>query len=70
MTAYNLCNQIPRGTPEHDALVDQRLAPKSSYRRLWYAKQLEALRIWFWAEDARKAEDLDAVRRHGKEADR
>jgi len=70
MTAYNLCNQIPRGTPEHDALVDQLLAPKSSYRRLWYVKQLEAIRCWVGVEDARRAEDHEAVRAHGKESAR
>ena len=70
MTAYNLCNQIPRDTPEHHALVDQLLAPKSSYKRLWYVKQLEAIRLWIRVEAARKAEDRDGVRRNGKDAAR
>jgi tetratricopeptide (TPR) repeat protein len=68
MTAYNLCNQIPRGTAEHDALVEHLLAPGSSYRRLWYVKQLEAVRQWTLVEEARERGDHAARRIHGKES--
>lgn len=67
MTAYNLCVQNEPG-PEQDALLDQLLARKSSYRRLWYVRQLQAIRCWIKVEEARTNEDLPSVRRHGKQA--
>jgi tetratricopeptide (TPR) repeat protein len=67
MTAYNLCVQIERG-PEHYRLLGRLLAHASTYRRLWYVRQLEAIRHWIKVEEARAAESLPDVRRHGKAA--
>lgn len=70
MTTYNLVMLVPFWDDDGEGgeLLADITRPRSSYRRLWYVRKLVADRAWNLVEEARKAGDDDAVRRHGSEA--